>query len=566
MISGAMLYDLLGSKVLASVNFTNTEISDEFLRSVADEYYELIEEDAAKSFISTKILNRAIIVSRVGEVTLIITLSDRDTFSDIEIIRIRKLQWIVTEDIKKSSVRDFKDYFADIARENLGIDLTLCFIMARDLPPQDISGTAVQSLIRCTGDNRKEFGNPVTLGPYSVRSMQLYFDELDRDEFKDNLSNTTIFALVVSGRLIDGEKVEYVVRRIRSISESSVIVVPSHDDLLEYARDFELSLGIDLCDSVSSRPSHLLLSVLAVTGYSDMHPELARERWSIDSQVDNVRELTHEHEEEELGHQAFFVVDRRNGEAIYSYYYEERSRILEIAPNIVAAITSFKIDQQRPAETSVFRTGELSYITIERNQYVYTLITGKDADVEWLRERFSFLPDLFQDEIPETIDDPTDLFRSPLFTLKLLATLPPEELPGRICPIQKHALIWERFEHSSVRDFLEAVWSKLDGSFTISRLVPGKGPELILGALHLLKRLDAISFTMKITPDDAPLIRTQPDSETLALYEQLDTILKFVNGTNTIQQIAMAMKMQPSVLVTVFAELHRRGVVTFTEL
>ena len=565
MISGAILYDLLGSKVLASINFTNTEVSDDFLQSIADEYYELIEEDAAKSFISTLISDHAVTVSRVGEVTLIITLSDSDSFSDREVIRIRKLQWLVSEEVKKSSVRDFKDNFAYIAKENLGVKLNICFVTARDLPHEDISGTAVQSLMKQTGGHRETFGRAVSIGPYSVRSLQLYYDEINDDEIIANISDTNIFALIVSGNLSDGDKVEDVVNRIRSICDCKIIVIPGHDGVLEYARNFEFNLGIELCDSVSPKPTHLLLSVLATTGYSDMHPELAKERWAINGDIDSPAEITQEEEKDELGHQAFFVVDKRDGLAIYSYYYEERSRILEIAPNIVAAIASFRIDQRRSADTSVFRTGELSYITIESNQYVYTLITGKDADVERLRDRFSFLPDLFQDEIPETIDDPTDLFRSPLFTLKLLATLPPEELPGRISPVQKRALIWDRFEHQSVRDFLEAVWAKLDGSFTISKLAPGKGPELVLGALHLLKRLDAISFTMKITPDDAPIVLTRPDSETMALYSQLDAILEFVNGTNTIQQIAMAMKMQPSVLVTVFAELHRRGVVTFAE-
>lgn len=565
MISGAILYDLLGSKVLATLNFTNDEVTEEFLRAVADEYYVLIEEDTAKSFVSTKILDHAVTISRIGEVTLIITLSDSDNFSDKEIIRIRKLQWVVSEEVKKSSVRDFKDDFVNLVKENLGVDLTICFITEKELPAEDVSISTVESLLRRTGHGSQEFSDPISLGPYSVRSMQLYYAGTTQIENIKHLTNVDIFALVVSRNLSDIEKIEDTVEKIRSISESPIIVVPNHDNALEYARNLESTLGIDLCDSVSPRPSYLLLSILATTGYSDMHPELAREKWVIDDEVDKPKETLHIEDEEELGHQAFFVVDRRTGEAVYSYYYEERSGILELAPNIVAAITSFKIDQHRPTETSVFRTGDLNYITIERNPYVYTLITGTSANVDKLRNRFSFLPDLFQDEVPETADDPTDLFRSPLFTLKLLASLPPEELQERIAPIQKRALIWERFEHPSVRDFLEAVWSKLDGSFTISRLAPGKGPELILGALHLLKRLDAITFQMRITPDDAPIIKNPPDSETLGLYEQLDAILGFVNGTNTIQQIAMAMKMQPSVLLTVFTELHKRGVITFND-
>ncbi|TFG31224.1 hypothetical protein EU527_12895, partial [Candidatus Thorarchaeota archaeon] len=159
MIAGAILYDLLGSKVLASIDFMHPEYNNEFLQTVAEEYYSLIEEDVAKNFISTKIMEHAITISRVGDVTLIITISDSDSFTDDEIIRIRKLQWLASEEVDKSSVRDFKDSFVDLVEENLKVPLTVCFIVVRDLPPEDISGATVESLIQRKGNNRKEPGD-----------------------------------------------------------------------------------------------------------------------------------------------------------------------------------------------------------------------------------------------------------------------------------------------------------------------------------------------------------------------------------------------------------------------
>ncbi|MHA2360273.1 MAG: hypothetical protein ACXAB5_08365, partial [Candidatus Thorarchaeota archaeon] len=288
------------------------------------------------------------------------------------------------------------------------------------------------------------------------------------------------------------------------------------------------------------------------------------ENWSIDTTIDQVT-TSEELVDDGLGHQAFFVVDKRTGEAAYSYYYEEKSRLLEVAPNIVAAISAFKFDPNSPTETSVFQTGDLNYITIERNDYVYTLITGTDADVEALRERFSFLPDLFMDEVPEVIDTPTDLFRSPPFTLKLLATLPPESIPGRMAPSQARVLLWERFENAPLRDFLEVVWKRLDGTLTMSRLVPGKGPEMMLGAVHLLNRLGAIKFELRIGPDDSPVLIGVPDDEVLSLYSRVDEILALVDGNRTIIDIANHLELQPSVLVTVFSELHKREIVTINE-
>ncbi|MFW9810430.1 MAG: hypothetical protein ACFFE6_13710, partial [Candidatus Thorarchaeota archaeon] len=299
--------------------------------------------------------------------------------------------------------------------------------------------------------------------------------------------------------------------------------------------------------------------------FTYMHAELALQNWIIDTTIDQLSS-DDEPEDDALGHQAFFVVDKRTGTAAYSYYYEEKSRLLEIAPNIVAAISAFKFDPAKPNETSVFQAGDLNYITIERNDYVYTLITGKDANVEALRERFSFLPDLFMDEVPEVVENPTDLFRSPPFTLKLLATLPHEAIPGRMAPTQSRALLWERFENAPVRDFLEAVWNRLDGTLTMARLVPGKGPEMMLGAIHLLNRLGAIRFELRIGPDDAPILIGVPDDEVLSLYSRVDEILALVDGNRTIIDIAKELGLQPSVLVTVFAELHRREIVTIDEV
>ena len=564
LIASATLYDLLGSKVLASLHFTQSKITDEFFQNAVSEYYSLIEDNAAQKYITTKIGERAVSILKVGDVTVLIIIGDSDVFSETEITNIKKLDWHVSDEIERNSVREFKDDFEKVAETHLRIPVNICIITVAEPPPEDVTTSAVELMVQNTGADRKSLSQSIRLGPYLIRVTQYHYDEIISDVWPKVLSSFDAFAVVVSGVLSEGDRVEEAVQRIRINSEANIVVVPGSDEELEHARDIEVSLGINLCDSVSPRPTHLLLSIIAYGEFSDMHPELAREKWIIEDKVDALPDpLTSE--DEELGHQAFFVVDRRTGEAVYSYYYDERSRFLDLAPNIVAAITAFKIDQSSPTETSVFRTGDLSYITIERNFYIFTLITGKDADVEKLRSRFSFLPDLFLDEVPVISEDPVDLFRSPLFTLKLLATLPPEQFAGKISPIQKRALIWDRFEHPPVRDFLEAVWHRLDGSLTMSRLVPGKGPELILGAIHLLNRLGSIDCVMLVKPEDVPIMTGTPDDEVLSLYANLENIIEYVDGDLTINSIAKAMDLEPSVLVAVFTELHKRGIITFKE-
>ncbi|TFF95100.1 hypothetical protein EU546_03890, partial [Candidatus Thorarchaeota archaeon] len=528
MIESAVLFDVLGSKVLATLEFSRVKDLDQLQELVIREYYNAVQAGSADARIDSQLDERAVSILKVDDTTLLVVVSSDIEPSPDDMEKAVALHELSRQNVESSSAREFKSEFKRLARSILQTKLRVCFVTNPDLSEKDFSGSAVEMLLKSSPEE-SAFSKHVAMGPYLVQAMQTDYRTIELEEWSDDLSGIDMFALVASEPLPASDRIEESILRIRSQSESPVLVVPGSDDELEFARAVESSYGVDLCDSVSPKPTHLLLAVLAMSGYSEYHPELAYDQWVIDTSIDELPAAP-KREREEMGHQAFFVVDRRTGNAIYSYYYEEKSSLLEMAPNIVAAITSFKIDQTRPTETSVFRTGDLSYITIERDSYVFTLVTGRHGGVETLRERFSFLPDLFKDEVPDPMEDPIDLFRSPPFTLKLLATLPPVELAGRIAPTPRRALIWERFEHDQVGDFLEAVWQRLDGELTMSKLAPGKGPEIILGAIHLLKRLNAIEFKLKISPNDVPTILNRPNQEVLQLYENLEDILEYVDG------------------------------------
>lgn len=564
MLDGAALIDLLGSKVLAGMSFRTDPISEELAGQIIQEYYGLVQKGTPAEQVHLTIGEVHLCVCRINDVTLLTAVSSVGPIVDEDLMRLTKLHGKIVAEVNKSSVRDFKGDFEELAKETLLAPVRICFVSSNDPSDTDKTGTAVQTLLDSRISRDGVYTKPAQVGPYLIQIMRCEYGQIERREWTEYHTMADIFALVVSEPLPASDRIEETVLRIRDKTDGPIVVVPGSDDELEFARAVEFSYGADLCDSVSERPSNLIVAVLAIAGYSDMHPELALKAWKIEPGFDGVRAPT-QRERTEHGHQAFFVVDRRDGAPVYSYYYDERSQLLEMAPNIIAAITSFKIDKTSPTSTSVFRTGELSYITIERDMYVFTLVTGKHSDVEPLRERFSFLPDLFKDEVPEPMEDPTDLFRSPPFTLKLLATLPPQKLGGRIAPVQTRALIWERFEHPAVGDFLEAVWQRLDGSLVMSRLVPGTNPEIILGAIHLLHRLGAVAFHLKITPNDVPMIKSRPDAETLSLYENLPQILELVDGELSIESIGKASDLQPSVLIAVFAELDKRGIVAFAD-
>ena len=563
MIIDAILIDLLGSKALASISFGTEALSEELLQLIIDTYYRLMQESSAREFVTTEIEEKSTCICKVSDVTIVAGVSDASPLPESDIEQMKHFQEVSIKSIEQSSVRDFKDEFEETAERILRAPIRICFITGSDPSYEDKSGTAVDSIIQGRRRKGSSYSTPINVGPFGVEVMRISYNDIAKSSWTESLDSASLFVLVISPPLPTADRVEHIVMRIREKSTSELVVVPGSDEQLELAREYEELYGLELSD-VSSQPTYLILSSMAIAGFLEMQPELAYQRWKIDRSIDSMP-AKEEPEEEQVGHQAFFVVDRQTAEAAYSYYYDERSRLLEMAPNIVAAISAFEFDTTNPAETSVFRTGNLNYITIERGHYVYTLITGTGVDVKALRDKFSFLPDLFMDEVPDIMDDPTDLFRSPPFTLKLLATLPPSVIPSRMAPKQMRALLWDRFENPLVRDFVEAVWNRLDGTMTMSVLVPGKGPEMILGAIHLLYRMGAIRFELKIGPDDSPVLLKTPDDEVLSLYSRVDEIVELVDGKHTIEEIAKQLKIQPSVLVTVFAELHRREIITMKE-
>jgi hypothetical protein len=107
--------------------------------------------------------------------------------------------------------------------------------------------------------------------------------------------------------------------------------------------------------------------------------------------------------------------------------------------------------------------------------------------------------------------------------------------------------------------FLQTVWKSIDGHTPLSQLVVGKGPGMVLGALHYLKRMGAIDTKLLIIPSDIPEIIQKPDTKVLSLYSHSELILGFVDGKRSIESIASQVGIDEAVLITVFAELYRRG-------
>jgi len=553
LIASAALVDLQGPKMLAQESFYQRVPDMSMVNSALERFYAAVESGAPEGFVRSRIDSQEAFVSRIGETTVIVVFSDRTGFDEVDAASVKALNTAFNWLVGDGSVRAKKDEFGSLVRRHLLRPARLCLITDDSFSADNVSGGAILQIVGSMGQRTPQ---PIQMGPYNVSVWHYTFDSFT---WSDELGDMDAFAFVASP---ETEESHYsrVVNTIRSHRPSvTVMVIPSSDDQLEFARQIEERFEIVLCDAVSGVPSELILCVMCTAMMTDMHPELAQETWRIDHSIDR-RKI----ESRAVGHQAFFVIDKKTGRAVYSFYYETKSKVLERAPNVIAAISMFRLDTTLSGKTSVFRAGDLNYIIIERENLVFTLITGDEQNVEELRKKFSFLPDLWADEEPENVEcTEDDLYTSPPFTLKLLATLPPESLLPKMVPVRVEEPDWNRFRSELVRDFLQAVWGSLDGTLDIGKLAVGDGPKMTLGAIHLLKRLGAIRLRIVVSPEDRPRLTGHLDAGLRSLYENIDRIVGEADGKNSISDISERLGIETNVLITVFAELYRRGIVTF---
>jgi len=559
MIEAAALYDLRGTKVLASISFSKKAPSEEVLQSVIQRFFELVEAETIDKCMQLEVDGWRVCLIQVGKMTLIAGFTSSSEISADDVAAMKELDEAFKMLASETSRRDARKSFNDIVASSLKKRLSICFFSASSPAPEDKSGSAVATLAKRLSDKSSPYTKPVSIGPYNVVTTRHTTAEVPKAKWPDYLKQVNVFVFVVAPPLPSAHDLGEVIDRIRANSEATILVVPGSDEELEFARRLELLLDIDLCDSVSSGPMDLLLSVLAMSGFMDMHPELARETWVVDHLGTEEGPPASVEEGPGIGHQAFFVIDKITGTPSFSYFYESDSEYLRRAPNVVAAISQFDLDASGRTETSLLQAGELKYAILESEGLIFTLVTGDREDAELVRSRFSILPDIYFDEMPEETEDSSDLYSYGPFMIKLLATLPPENWSNRTCPTRIEEPDWLWFRSDLMSKFLQTVWKSIDGHTPLSQLVVGKGPGMVLGALHYLKRMGVIDTKLLIIPSDIPEIIRKPDAEVLSLYSHSELILGFIDGTRSIESIASQVGIDDTVLITVFSELYHRG-------
>jgi hypothetical protein len=565
MIVKAIMYDLVGAKIWSSASFIREPINENLVQQTVEFYFSEIQSGTYNDGIVTTIENQGINIHKMTENILLIGVCHSPIISETDIECITKLCVVFSAVVENEGPRVASKSFEEFAGRMLREDVILYFVSDPSSTDMNRTGTALDRLLGYTNTKGNALSMPVEIGPYNVRVARIPVYEAANNKLGE-AQDSQAAVIVIESQSPNDSDVRTIVKNLRKKGVDNILIVPGSDDELETARGYEVELDVDLCDSVSMKPSYLLLSVLAMIGRIDVHPELAAESWMYESDMDHYTgEKVALASEESLGHQAFFVVDKFTGEAVFTYYYESMAKVHERVPNVVAAITSFSIGVSEDAKTTVVQVGEFVYALIEFENLIFTLITGQKDDVEGIRSQFSFLPDLWKDEALTDLESTEDPYTSPPFTLKLLATLPPEELPGRMIPARATEPDWSNFNSDQVRDFLQAVWGSLDGSIRMSQLVAGSGPQMTLGAIHFLKAMGCIKMQLDIDDTDIPVVSGFIDSDLLTLYSHLTEIASAMDGNRSLVQISEVTGINKNVLITVISGLYQRGIITFKE-
>lgn len=563
MITKSMLIDLIGGKVWSSISFTTVHTTDESIQPLIEFYFSKHQEGSFQDGIEFQMdSGHSSFLYEIDSRTLLAVFCEGASTDAGFRLQVSELIKSLKTTIGGHGGREASKAFPQMAGKLLREEVRFCFVSGEHPTQSNKPGLALESLLSYTGTSGSDLSKAVAIGPYNVCVRRISIDEVLSNPAEALPADPQGFILILGKPVPDRATIESAIGSILKLRSSPVLISPGSDDELEAARKYENEFKIELCDAVSEKPSYLLLAVLAMLGLSDMHPEFAEDSWPIEEGLDETLEARPIGKREVAsGHQAFFVVDKSNGEAVFTYYYRPQSEVYERAPNVVAAITSFSMDTSEPNKTSVVRVGDLTYALIEVDKLIFTLVTGPTDDVEAIRQRFSFLPDLWKDEEPEFLMSTDDPYSSPPFTLKLLATLPAEELLPRMQPRRRREPEWDRFESPEVRDFLRAVWDSLDGKIEMARLLSGAGPQMTLGAIHFLKAMGCIEMSVPVKNEDYPILVHEIPDDIKVIYAMIEDVAKLMDGLHTIDQISSETDIPADVLTTVISRLYALGIV-----
>ena len=176
MITRALLFDLLGPKVLAKRFFVKEQVPQDFLLRIVDKYSEVMSELAGKP-VAASIDEILVYLSRVNESTLVVATTDSLEPDDEELQVVESIGSEMRDIASRMAVRDSKNMFGPLVDGKLRAKIHVCFICASNPSKENNSGTAAVRIAKRLDAEESAFSKPAKIGPFDVLVSQMTIED-----------------------------------------------------------------------------------------------------------------------------------------------------------------------------------------------------------------------------------------------------------------------------------------------------------------------------------------------------------------------------------------------------
>ncbi|MHA2207147.1 MAG: hypothetical protein ACXABC_14915, partial [Candidatus Thorarchaeota archaeon] len=192
------MYDLYGSKILTHGSFLRSDISEDFLGIVLDEFYRLVQDGGGGGIESLQVEGSGVVLSRVNEITILVGICDSSIPSPSDMEDMQALTNQVQDSIEKTSTRSAKDHFPMMFEERLKKPVGLCFITEPQPSSGNKTGLALTTLKNRLEISDSEIYNAMLIGPYDAEVVVISSEQATDGVWLENEEKINAFAIVVS--------------------------------------------------------------------------------------------------------------------------------------------------------------------------------------------------------------------------------------------------------------------------------------------------------------------------------------------------------------------------------
>ena len=246
-----VLFDLRTMRSLAEQRYVTAEPEAQVLQQFAERYFSLIESGQTVTCMFETIDDHSGGICRINELTLLVCLGEKWELSDEDKKNVESLREQIVKKLENQELYELKSSFASMVDSSILKDVSLCFINSPILSDSDVSESTIHQFFTSHQGADESETQPVAIGPYRISAKQVRMNNLEamKSTELDVFDGIVLFASQTSYSQSDLGKG---INKAKSASKASVLIVPSSDQELEFARAIENEYNITLCDKTFS--------------------------------------------------------------------------------------------------------------------------------------------------------------------------------------------------------------------------------------------------------------------------------------------------------------------------